>query len=127
MKKYVKKLRDSDLTSLCMGKRGKKKVKQDWLDTMSSDAPGSIVQFEDSASASSSAGFKFKKDNESQWFDKCPNFDNEVVVTSLSDTPQKPTAIQKISAIETNIRGNFLTSHKSNNDSATTYFGCWRA
>lgn len=75
-----------------MGKRGKKKVKQLWLDTMSSNASDTTDQFENSASASSSSGLKLQKDTEPQWFDTCSNFDNEVVITSLSDTPQKPAA-----------------------------------
>lgn len=40
----------------------------------------------DSASASSSTGPKFQQETESQWFDTCPDFDNEVVVAALSDT-----------------------------------------
>lgn len=52
-----------------MGKRGKKKVKQLWFDTMSSNASDTADQFEDSASSLSSSGLKLQKDTESQWFD----------------------------------------------------------
>lgn len=101
----MKKLYDSVLTFLCMGKRGKKKVKQVWPDTMSSNASDAVDQFEDSASASNSSGFKLQKDTESQWFDTCPNFDSEVTVASLSDTPQKPAA-KKTKRAESSGNGN---------------------
>jgi len=87
-----------------MGKKGKKKVKQVRSDIMSLNASDAVVQHEDSASASSSAGNP-QKDTESQWFDTCPSFENEVVVASLADTPQKPAA-KKTKRAESNVSGN---------------------
>ncbi|ROL48896.1 hypothetical protein DPX16_2239 [Anabarilius grahami] len=72
---------------------------------MSSNASDTTGQFKDSASASSSSGLKPQKDTESQWFDTCPNFDNEVVIASLSDTPQKPAA-KKTKRAESSGTGN---------------------
>lgn len=83
-----------------MGKKGKKKVKQACLDNMAS----MVDQFEDSASVCSSTGLKSQRDTELQWFDSCPNFDNEVIVAALSNTPQKPAA-KKSKRAESNVSG----------------------
>ncbi len=52
------------LTSLFMGKRGKKKDKQAWLDNMTSNTSDMVDQFEDSASASGFNELKFRRDTQ---------------------------------------------------------------
>ncbi len=88
-----------------MGKRGKKKVKQAWLDNMTSNTSDMVDQFEDSTSASGSTELKFRRDAQSQSFDICPDFDDEIVVAALSYTPQKPAA-EKSKRVEFNLSGN---------------------
>ncbi len=88
-----------------MGKRGKKKDKQAWLDNMTSNTSDMVDQFEDSASASGFNELKFRRDTQSQSFDICPDFDDEIVVAALSDTPQKPAA-KKSKRAESNLSGN---------------------
>lgn len=75
-----------------MGKRGREKTKQVCLDAISSNTLDTADHFEDSASFSSGSGLNLQGDTESQWFDSCPNFDSEVVVTTLTDNPKKPAA-----------------------------------